>query len=131
VETSELSPAADTLHALLDRGYVLAPKCRRRLYEHRTGPGETLQAEKLLVSGGPGALDEELRERVRTHQPELLAAACVMATPSDWMAFLVDRYRAGRLPLHTLAANVAGLMGKDPLEDGRRLEVIIEETLRA
>jgi hypothetical protein len=130
MELTERFTAVETLYVLLDRGYTLAPKCRRSLYEHRVGPCWTTYAETLLVSGGPGPLDEDMREEVRAHQPELLAAATVLAPPIDWMAFLVGRCRAGRVPIHTLAANVASFMEKDPVEYGPRLEVIIGETLK-
>jgi hypothetical protein len=129
MELTERFTAVETLYVLLDRGYTLAPKCRRSLYEHKDGPCWTTYAETLLVSGGPGLLDEDMREEVRDHQPELLAAACVMAPPIDWMEFLVSRYCVGRLPLFTLARNVAGFMEKNPIDYGPRLEVIIREAL--
>jgi hypothetical protein len=130
MELSERFTAVETLHVLLDRGYTLAPKCRADIYEHRQGQHLLTLADKLLISGGPGPLDDDMREEVRAHQPELLAAAIVMTTPTDWLVHLVAGYRDGRVSLRALACNVAGFMGKDPIEDGRRLGVIIEEALR-
>jgi hypothetical protein len=86
--------------------------------------------DRLLVSGGPGALEETLREMVRRQKPYLLAAACVRLPPVQWLEIMVARCRSGHAPLPALAANLAGLLGKDPVEYGPRLEAIIEEALK-
>jgi hypothetical protein len=135
----------DTYRELLRLGYKLSPTTRTEVHEHKVGVQTITYAHRLLVSGGPGPLKGELREAVRTHQPLLLAAACVVHPPMRWMLVLVDNYLTGelvaegfkirghkdayRVVLAAVAANVAAFIGQHPLTDGPRLEAIIEEAL--
>jgi hypothetical protein len=121
--------ASEVLADLIRRGYTLDVRTRIEVHEHRIGPHPITYADKLLVRGDD-PLAPHLREAVRGHRDELLAAACVIRPPAGWLEFLVARYRDGRAPLGMLAANVAAFIGLHPAHDGPRLEAIIEEALR-
>jgi hypothetical protein len=141
----ELQPRSeiDVYRELLRLGYKLAPTTRTEVYEHKVGTQTITYAHRLLVSGGPGPLKGALREAVKTHQPRLLAAACVLHPPVHWMLVLVDHYlmaevageviqiggRPCRVGLSTVAANVASFIGQNPLSGSPRLEAIIDEAL--
>ena len=122
--------AVEALRELRRRGYTLTPKTHGVVHEHRVGAHKITYADKLLVSGGPGPLDDAMREIVREQQPYLLAAACVLNPPIDWLVTLVDRYMVGELSLTTLSANVASFLGRCELGAGSEFEYIIEEALR-
>lgn len=122
--------AIETLRELTHRGYKLGVKTRIEVHDHKVGAHAITYADKLLVSGGPGPLDDALRAMVREHQPYLLAAACVRQPPLGWVRILVKRCREKRIPTHTLAANLAAFLGKSPVQDGPGLVPIVEEALR-
>jgi hypothetical protein len=120
--------AVETLRKLKCRGYTLAPKTLVVVHHHRLGPHSITYADKLLISGGPGPLDNSLREAVREHQPCLLAAACVQRPPIGWLRTLTDCYRAGKVSLAVLSANVAGFLGRyEKASDGLKFEAIVAE----
>jgi hypothetical protein len=138
------STAAAVLHELLRRGYTLDVRTRVEVVEYRQYGVQTITyADKLRVLGRE-RLTPELREAVREHRDELMAAACVLRPPVPWMRTLVARYLSGeaddvrrdgwrdeyRVRLAMVAANVAAFIGLHPAHDGPRLEPIIEETLR-
>jgi hypothetical protein len=132
MDISEVNSAAaiELLGVLDDLDYKLAVKTRVEVHEHRgLGFHSITYADKLLVFGGPGPLDEMLREAVREHQPYLLAAACVREPPIEWLRHVVDGYRGGQLPAQAVSANVASFMGKSPVRDGAEFEPIIVEAL--
>src|SRR5215208_3841628 len=103
MDARELKSAAaiDTLRELLRHGYTLTPRTRIEVNDHKMGAHSITYADRILISGGPGLLDDALRELVRRQQPYLLAAACILEPPTEWLEFLVGRCRAGRLPLRT------------------------------
>jgi hypothetical protein len=119
--------AIETLKELDRRGYVLDVKTRVEVHDHKVGAHAISYGDKLLVSGGPGPLDDALRAAVKLHQPYLLAAACVRMPPVTWLDVLVSKYRLGKVPARTLAANLAAFLGKSPVQDGLDLVPIVEE----
>jgi hypothetical protein len=137
-----LSPS-ETYRELLQRGYTLRVSTRTELGAYKDSVQVTRYADKLLVSGGPGPLEGELREAVKAHKPQLLAAVCAAHPPeeSPWLLTLTDHYLMGehlkirghkhafRFTLGTVAANVAAFIGLDPVADGPRFEAIIAEAL--
>ena len=127
METATITPI-ETLTEFLDRGYTLSVRTRVEVNDHKVGAQPITYGDKCTVRGLE-APPEYLREAMRTHKKELLAAACVIAPPVPWVAFLVNRCRAGRAPLAMLAANVAAFIGLHPASDGPRLKPIIEEAL--
>ncbi len=135
--------SVEALRTLLEAGYVLDVRVRVEVSEEHGGTHAVTYADNLLVRGAY-PLTPELREIVREHRDELLAAACVIRPPVPWLRVLVDRYRTGyevevrrsgwkgpyRVRLAMVAANVAAFIGLHPAHDGPRLEPIIEEALR-
>jgi hypothetical protein len=127
METLALSASVRVLDELMRQGYTVGVKTRVDVYEHKVGPHPVTYAHKLVVR--PAGLPDELREAVREHRDELLAAACVIRPPVPWLAVLVDRYLEGRATLAMLAANLAGFCGLHPAHDGARLEWVVAEVL--
>jgi hypothetical protein len=123
------SAASEVLDELMHQGYTLAVRTRVEVHDHRDGPQPITYAHKLQVRGDT-PIPPDLREAIREHRDELLAAACVIRPPVGWLDSLVKSYRRGRAPLAMLAANVASFCAQHPAHDGPRLEPIIEEVLR-
>ncbi len=136
--------ASEVLAELLQRGYTLTAQTRvETTVRQGVGVHALTVADRLYVEG-PEALPDDLRQAVREHRDELLAAACVIRPPVPWLRVLVERYRSGeethvrrqgwqgpyRVRLGMVAANVASFTGLHPGEDGPRLETIIGEALR-
>jgi hypothetical protein len=96
METLALSASVRVLDELMRQGYTVGVKTRVDVYEHKVGPHPVTYAHKLVVR--PAGLPDELREAVREHRDELLAAACVIRPPVPWLAVLVDRYLEGEPP---------------------------------
>ncbi len=136
--------ASEVLAELQRRGYTLSVKTRVESTVRQGVGVHALTVGGRLYVEGPEALPDDLRQAVREHRDELLAAACVIRPPVPWLRVLVERYRSGtethvrregwkgpyRVRLGMVAANVASFIGLPPGEDGPRLEPIIEEALR-
>jgi hypothetical protein len=112
---------------LREGGYTLSVITRVEIHHHRVGPHPITLADKLWVTPTP---PEALQEEIRANRDELLAAACVLASPVPWLEVLTRRYQERRAPLVMLAANVAGFMALHPARDGPRLERAIRAALR-
>jgi hypothetical protein len=124
--SSSATAAGEVLADLLRLGYTLDVRTRIEAHDHKVGAQTITYADKLLVRADE-PLTPGLRKAVQEHRDELLAAACVIRPPVEWLDFLVGRYRDGRAPPGMLAANVAAFIGLHPAHDGPRLEEIIEE----
>ena len=127
METAFITPI-ETLTELQARGYTISVKTRVEVTAHKVGAQAVTYGDKCVVRG-PQAPPEHLREAMHAYRKELLAAACVVAPPVPWVAFLVGRCKAGRAPIIMLAANIATFIGLHPAHDVSRLEPIIEEAL--
>ena len=144
MEALVATPASEVLAELLRRGYTLTVQTRVETTVRQGDGVHTLTLADRLYVEGPEVLSDDLRQAVREHRDELLAAACVIRPPVPWLRVLVERYRSGeetrvrrkgwkgpyRVRLGMVAANVASFIGLHPGEDGPRLEPIIEEALR-
>ncbi len=144
MEALVATTASEALAELLRRGYTLTVQTRVETTVRQGVGAHTLTVGDRLYVEGPEALPEDLRQAVREHRDELLAAACVIRPPVPWLRVLVERYRSGtethvrrqgwqgpyRVRLGMVAANVASFIGLHPGEDGPRLESIIGEALR-
>jgi hypothetical protein len=147
----------DTFRELRRRGYTLSPTVRTEVREHKAGAQVVTYGHRLRVAGGPGPLKGDLREAVKTHQPLLLAAACVTNPPVPWLAEMLKRSRNSysietkrlvsyrkrdgtvghktapvtvSITPETVAANVASFIGLHPVHDRERLLPIIREALQ-
>ena len=144
MEALVATTASEVLAELLRRGYTLTVQTRVETTVRQGVGVHALTVGDRLYVEGPEALPDDLRQAVREHRDELLAAACVIRPPVPWLRVLVERHRSGtethvrrqgwqgpyRVRLGMVAANVASFMGLHPGEDGLRLESIIEEALR-
>ncbi len=144
MEALVATTASEVRAELLRRGYTLTAQTRvETTVRQGVGVHALTVGDRLYVEGSE-ALPEDLRQAVREHRDELLAAACVIRPPVPWLRVLVECYRSGtethvrrqgwqgpyRVRLGMVAANVASFIGLHPGEDGPRLEPIIEEALR-
>ena len=144
MEVMIATTASEVLAELLRRGYTLTVQTRVETTVRQGDGVHTLTLADRLYVEGPEVLSDDLRQAVREHRDELLAAACVIRPPVPWLRVLVERHRSGeethvrregwkgpyRVRLGMVAANVASFIGLHPGEDGPRLEPIIEEALR-
>src|SRR5688572_2518847 len=119
---AELATAVRTLSDVLEEldreGYTLEATTRLVILEHRLGSNFVRYADKLRVCPTPTPV---LQEEIRRHRDILLAAACVLEPPVEWLRYLVGRVRDGKVQVRCLAANVAAFMEKDPIENAPSL----------
>ncbi len=127
---------------LIDRGYSLSVETRVEVHEHKVGPHPITYADKLIVAG-PERVPDHLRETIIVNKPLFLAAACILNPPTSWLQDLAGRCKTGvvfvttgeehveyRITLEVLAANIAGFVGLNAVEDRDRLEPIVRVALR-
>ena len=122
--------AVEVLADLRDRGYALGVYVRTDEVPHPVGAMYVTYADRLRVRG-PMPVPDDLADAIRANKPELMAAAAVADPPVPWVRTLVERYRAGRITLGVLAANLAAFVGLRPACDGPRLMPVICAALTA
>jgi len=116
--------AVEVLADLRDRGYALGVYVRTDEVPHPVGAMYVTYADRLRVRG-PMPVPDDLADAIRANKPELMAAAAVADPPVPWVRTLVERYRAGRITLGVLAANLAAFVGLGAAEDGPRIEAVV------
>jgi len=133
---------AATLAELLERGYSLSVETRVDVHDHKIGPHPVTYAD-ALVTAGPERVPDHLREAIVANKPLLLAAASILNPPTPWLRDLAGRCKTGavfvttgeehveyRITPEVLAANLAGFVGLNAVEDCGRLEPIVRAALR-
>jgi hypothetical protein len=136
------STAEDALAELLDRGYKLFVETRVEVHNHKVGAHAITYADKLIVTG-PTRVPDHLRETIAANKPLFLSAACILEPPTPWLRDLAQRCRTGvvfvttggehveyRITPEVLAANIAGFVGLNAVNDAHRIEPIVRAALR-
>jgi hypothetical protein len=144
--TVTAAPAVEAaLDELLDRGYTLSVETRVEVHDHKVGAHPITYADRLLVTG-PDRVPDHLRETIVADKPLLLAAACILDPPTPWLRVLVRHCKTGvvfissttaaggehleyRITPDVLAANLAGFVGLDPIDDASRIEPVVRAAL--
>ncbi len=132
----------EALRELLGRGYSLTVKTRVVVHDHRDGPHPITYADKLIVTG-PERVPDHLRDEIAANKPLFLAAACILNPPTPWLRDLSGRCKSGvvfgttgeehveyRITPEVLAANIAGFVGLNAVNDAHRIEPIVRAALR-
>jgi hypothetical protein len=135
------------LAELLDRGYTLSVETRVEVHDHKVGAHPITYAGRLLVTG-KNRVPDHLREMIIAHKPLFLVAACILDPPTPWLVGLSKRCKTGavfissttaaggerleyRITPDVLAANLAGFVGLDPVDDARVIETVVRIALEA